>query len=1320
MTLASSTVLRVPAAARQRRGVLLLICLSMLTLFVLLGTAYMVVTSRARATARAFAKTTQTSAAQSVDGRRFLDKALLTVIRGNAFRGAQDFNDDLPPGGDLLGDRYGLTIDPARVATSAIPQDILDGCVAIKGQVTKIDQAKLGPLLARVNLSVQGGIGTCHRMMLQGRVITFTWPGFVWSTRILRAEGTSAGVESFPVVVALTRGPEGKPVQFSDLEQAMNRAAFLPGRRDFLINGREFTPAVALDPTDPNARYLTNEPYDGYDDANPFLAHIIPVIIPVDSVKALPFQSGTPSDDVGSVVVKRPSFGVGTRADRAIHPVTVDNDGDGVLDSIWLDLGFPVIPDGAGGFCRPRAAVLITDLDSRLNVNLHGSLEQAETLENTESAWPAGAENIPEGSGYGPAEARLADIFITEMGDAGSVEALLRLRGLLEGELPPPSGGDPQGQARRSPPTISSSPGLGRYGASGVPGKPGNDQLSQVRDERRGRPEFQGGGRPPAMVSDWLASRGVNADSYSSPHDLKGAMKVFAATTASDSGVVATLRYAKRRGKGQGGPPGQGGGNSGRGPWHADCDDDPYEIRPGQATVDDALFSVDELERILRVYDWDISQVPPRLAALLGTHAERLRMLLTSEQWDTTAIVGPPRLAIERGICRFDQEVLDDSLPSLVAPEVLGGRRFDLNRPVIARDAGYDGTTADETEMYCRGLYTLAWLLTYGNDEDPDADPPTPAQARTLAQWAVNVLDFRDADSRVTRFAFVPDPREGWAPAQDDEFVVWGVERPEIVITEATAWRANGDEGGVYLMLHRPWHTENFEGSEQLNKPRMRISDAADPAFETDPDDPKNLIDLTALGGEDEKSPVWRIKVGDKVVRFDKPAQPATGEAYADQGPAERTLATNSWLCVYGKNGSPVGKGSPVGGDVSTPDQLAQPDRSITTLFINQPSALTPPTQAAAEPVTIALERLADPQRPHDPDARGEKENPYITIDSVKVTVSDRTPDLVTFQPREQYRVYRREPATFWPALEPDRPDLSDAVKIGKLTAGTSPAPWMPFLNRPFTSIVELALVPVVPSDQLLAAWQPPQGNGMLGLLAQSLGYGGDTASKYVDAILSATIIPSRFSGVSTTVDYATDAFGNASQAGLEQLPVDQIDLYREPGRINLNTVVDERVWDATVYRGRRDDFEGWPSKLAWSQSNFGGREETSTANPAKSRLDLLGLEQNSEFIINDGAQPGPDPELNSQFRYLTANRLANMATNRSHVFAVWVTVGFFECDAAGDWTVPAAPREIGTDTGQVHRHRGFAIVDRSIPVAYETGVDHNVRDTIRLWRVIQ
>jgi hypothetical protein len=78
----------------------------------------------------------------------------------------------------------------------------------------------------------------------------------------------------------------------------------------------------------------------------------------------------------------------------------------------------------------------------------------------------------------------------------------------------------------------------------------------------------------------------------------------------------------------------------------------------------------------------------------------------------------------------------------------------------------------------------------------------------------------------------------------------------------------------------------------------------------------------------------------------------------------------------------------------------------------------------------------------------------------------------------------------------------------------------------------------------------------------------------------------------------------------------------------------------------------------------------------------------------------------------------------QSNVYAVWVTIGYFEVTPT---TVNAAipdgwqlGAELGSDTGDINRHRGFYIMDRSIPVGYEPGEDHNTDDAILVRRFIE
>ena len=102
--------------------------------------------------------------------------------------------------------------------------------------------------------------------------------------------------------------------------------------------------------------------------------------------------------------------------------------------------------------------------------------------------------------------------------------------------------------------------------------------------------------------------------------------------------------------------------------------------------------------------------------------------------------------------------------------------------------------------------------------------------------------------------------------------------------------------------------------------------------------------------------------------------------------------------------------------------------------------------------------------------------------------------------------------------------------------------------------------------------------------------------------------------------------------------------------------------------------------------------------------------------------------DRNPYFRYSSLQRLGNLTTTRSNVYAIWVTVGYFE---AVRKNVPAGEgyafpdrymlgKEIGSDTGEVKRHRAFYVVDRTIPVAFEPGVNHNVDDCIILRRRIE
>jgi hypothetical protein len=96
--------------------------------------------------------------------------------------------------------------------------------------------------------------------------------------------------------------------------------------------------------------------------------------------------------------------------------------------------------------------------------------------------------------------------------------------------------------------------------------------------------------------------------------------------------------------------------------------------------------------------------------------------------------------------------------------------------------------------------------------------------------------------------------------------------------------------------------------------------------------------------------------------------------------------------------------------------------------------------------------------------------------------------------------------------------------------------------------------------------------------------------------------------------------------------------------------------------------------------------------------------------------RPYADPKRNPYFRYREMMRLSNLTTQRSNVFAVWMTIGFFVIEPHPTKTGQTAlGQEYGLDTGKAARFKSFMIIDRSIPVGFRPGVPGNSRDAILL-----
>ena len=80
------------------------------------------------------------------------------------------------------------------------------------------------------------------------------------------------------------------------------------------------------------------------------------------------------------------------------------------------------------------------------------------------------------------------------------------------------------------------------------------------------------------------------------------------------------------------------------------------------------------------------------------------------------------------------------------------------------------------------------------------------------------------------------------------------------------------------------------------------------------------------------------------------------------------------------------------------------------------------------------------------------------------------------------------------------------------------------------------------------------------------------------------------------------------------------------------------------------------------------------------------------------------------------------MVTTRSSVFAIWVTVGYFEVNEDGTLRLDPTGQgiEVGAETGEIVRNRGFCIFDRSVPMGFEPGKNHNVERGILVKSIIE
>ena len=1390
-----------PASDHRRRGVLLLVVLSMLTLFMLLGAAYLVASGRSRETARAVSRLTFGGDDMRVPNSQLIDRVLMTVVRGPIV-----FPGGLTSGTfeSLLADRYGAAVTVSGTAT---------GFAALTASGTAT-----GVLSGTITVGT-----TCRPTDLSGRLLTFVEPGRpVTSHRIIRAlpaDGTltNSATTAFRVTVDAGWGTAAwrKPLATARV----------------IVNGREFA-GVAPD----------NEPWDGFDANNLFLAQIRTdtsslsqaavvrgSLLPTTGSNTFTVggTSYTFSSDVASAGGATLLSGA-SDLDGDQIPDVADNDNDGVVDGLFLDFGLPDFTDAAGNRGIVRASVLVVDLDGRFNVNAHDCLSRL--IYAGTSNWPvvsgspAISGSVPLGSGYGPAEVNglsgtrawtsnsaftsdsklfpgtsgtLTNGSTLAMSENPTVFMLAggpqeRLSGSYGGAGTRFSSGptrqlaglegkygerSPTNWANIVPDTLASSSPT-KYAVPGVPKT--DDPASRTADRRTtsvaaadnygippiwwsGATSFNSGTGPVVSGTVQPLPRGV----YNSPPDLHGRMRTFTGTAAA---YVPPLQFSKAE-------------------W-ADTSaggvretmDDPYELRldtragfggllfdpsgggsgtSAASNARDNPFTPAELEPVLRPYDIDSNRLPSRLAAILGSVAEEARLKVTTDSWDTTAITGSAALVLfgtAGGTTGWLQRVTaatgtvsgTSAVSGIIGNELARGERFDLNRPLAPADGtstGYaaSGTYVQQRQAYFKDLYTLLVALcsTSGTAtlSGPAGTLSGTAATAVLAQWAANVAEFRDADSRVIPFeydTFATAPKTGWGVDGDvtttagevDRGIVWGAERPEIVIQETFGWvNSSSGSSGVVVTLHRPWNAIAYGSGTIAGEPCDYAFDALDGGTTGQPQNQINLGKKPATniyGGSYSGTdvldvsgtvyPIWRLRVVTNQTQYvaftGTNAAPGTAEGWT--GAASITSGTQAPLLPVDTSftvfsGSTVDLGS--AGTVS--------------LAISGSSLQMPLLQLSRSAVSgnVYLERLSDPTVrltttgtvagtsvtgstiwTSDPlDGSGTTwPVRYLVIDAMPLQIIQTAGSgtgAMTLTGNTNRRITTSGSA-FWGARSPA--SFGSIAASGTLalpspigSGSASSASWMPWPNRPFVSSAELTLVPQGTQLQILQNYAKlvPGLSGTAGA-----GYGIPVNQ---GLLFDAVHVPTRFAGIHRT---GTNLAALSGTTGIYPTitTVNQFSSFREPGRVNLNTVPADDVWNAVV----AGPLTG-PVVTA-TGAGFGlTGSGTRAASPAQSLFQLLTLAgpTGAGAIVSDTAATSVLAwDKNPLHQIYTATRLANTTTPRSNMFAVWVTLR--EC--------------VRNTPDSVRYRRGFYIVDRSVPVGFEPGRDHNVRDCIRVRRIIE
>lgn len=1067
-------------------------------------------------------------------------------------------------------------------------------------------------------------------------------------------------------------------------------------------------------------------------------------------------------------------------------------------DSIWMDLGHPVLLGPDGRKFKPLFAALILDLDNRVNVSVHGNIRGRDINGN-----PVHVSN----QGWGPWEVNLAKV------------------------LNAPNAPGEWTNLFTANPTLT--PFLGRFGRYGLNGLPSAPPGNVARSPAPGRfysiydfdgcdnltltTRFNVTGAAPHSCFPSPTQAGYNSGQLAPVDELTNHPSLYNVFTPNGddrlfrlSDLEGLLRYGDTNAPG--------------------LTSDLFRLCPNN-------FANPRIRRLVTTRSFDVDR-PGMTPWFNLTSAPPTSYDLQPDP------EGRPYVEFPRG----------DGFDFPATPGTAGGEfgldgravsyaqigrlfeRLDLNRPLpdypapdpatfrVVDDVGFRVAQAARQQL-ATDIFNRLRAVT--GTAPPIADFNV---LRWLAQLAVNIVDFIDNDDYMTPFNWdAPGidrpPFHATAPGSN---WVFGTELPRVVINEAFVWSTDPPNMGaprphhVWVELYNPFNDD--ANVREAGVARLELPAAgAEPAFGA-----YRIIICRPPPPAMPGAVAAELRRRDNVTGTPEAAfiaaQPGGAPAIVSTfGPPAAPIDPTVILPSNGQDAAPA---APAGPDnrgyyVLGPERAPRPFPNVNVTRLREELTYE---EVDLVPPTVVLQRLACPNRRPQPtpDPVTGEYNPYITVDFLtdihvnsgpegddpsgpsverlhpysdlnRIPIAGKTP------PHTFYRINLRDPATTFTwlvhldrvlrtplelihvsAFKPH--ELTQEFNRSVITPGSLEhrAPWFDEgapagqsrrLYRLFEFLTTrswaqgLSATTTTSTTPITRPGGVPPGQPFQAIVAPAQMRGatlsGTPVSIQPGSVLRILPTPGapateraenvRVISVSATTFTAEFISEHSPGPNNEPYTIEVTSTGdRIPGKININT-----VWDVDTFRAICDAqppgatppgphvFTDDPAAPPGSVQHFfrelldrrtadatnriPGPTDTNTR-PNFNRIDrpfrglAVGLTSPSQqYPLGVGIgdtllQPDPnrsgqrllevgttDNHLYERFDLLT--KILGQLTTRSNVFAVWLTVGFFE--VTDDTVLPVRlGAEIGRAENRHVRHRMFAIVDRTNLIQQQVAVD--------------